>query len=1629
MATPEDKAKKKGGIKEGMRVWVKDPTMAGTDLFTKGYILSLNGNKATVETTDGIKTQELVIHASECHQLHPGDDVPDHCQLMYLSQPTLLENTKRRYMQDKIYTYVGDILVAVNPFNWVEGMYGEHVMKQCRGKRLGLAECGPHAYAISEKVRGEGEAAAASSPPAPSRPRATTPAHAAAATTTPPVSRPHPGNRPRSAAAARPAPAHPPPASPVRTPSQAYAAMKKRKANQCIVVSGESGAGKTETNRQLMNYLVWRGSDAQSSRELTQKIVDTNPILEAFGNAKTTRNKNSSRFGRYVLIEFDGAAEVMGAEVRTFLLERSRVTGTSKAKERSYHVLYQLVSAKTAHANEPITAYRYLSMSGCTSIEGIDDAADHADVSKAMLSVGIRPDEADMTWSYVASMLYLGNIDFGKGEKAAVADGKPLAKAEGQLGVASLEQLLVKRSITVNGETTWIDHTPQEAAMARDSLVKIMYARLFTYLVKRINATVHAPGKTAHHIGLLDVYGFEFFEVNSFEQLCINFANEKLQQFFLSTVFQGEEIQYKEEGVPWTPIAYHDNKDVIELCENPTCGVYPTLDSQCRAPNTSGKTFCGQLHDLQSKSKVFGAPKMGKGETRRKDIHFVVKHFAGDVVYEATEFLEKNNDSLNPDVEAALIGSSIGLVVDICTPEAAAAPTGKGGANRGKSSFSSVGAKFVKSLRSLMEELGSSEAHFIRCIKSNPELLPRKLHGVSVIDQLRMSGTLDAVKLIQGGYPTRIPYDSIHGRYKDILKGVDGIDVDALSPPEFCEAIAEACGVGKFEYYLGVTKMFFKMGAAHFLEDMRDADPEEMRDKLVEMFALFQRKRGARPIIEKNLHMLYHRRQYAVLLEEKRRREEEERRKEEERKRKEEEERKRKEAEHKRREEAEARRREAEEKQRVVDEERRKKAEKSEAWAASMRDEDSRRVSEADEAAKKLSDVEAMINALEDDDDLEAAVEEAGGVKALIEMAGKHEDSPVVQAQFAGVLRDLCISDEIAIDINEAGGTEALIECARIHYDSVEVQSAVAGALRNLSELDQIAVEIATAGGIEVLIDACARHPDNGTVAARVAGALWGLSVHDDIAELIGDMGGTDSLIVAAKNHPDNEEVQASTAGAMRNLSVSDDNKHSIADMEGLEVLIQASEAHIGSSLVQAQVAGALRNLSLNDEVAEQIAVSGGIEALVAASGAHSDNSKVQAGVAGALRNLSVNDEIAEEIATAGGIDALIQASEKHPNNSDVQAEVAGALWGLSVNDEIEEAIAAADGISVLVLAAKNHFQNAKVQARVAGALRKLSANDDNKHEIARAEVGGIEMLIRSSQIHRENAVVQAGVAGALSNLSVDDEIERKIAAEGGIEVLVAAAKSHIDNVKVQARVVRALTNLSVHEENKARIASKDSIATLIQSSYEHADSAEVQAGVAGALRNLSVSPQIADLIVKNDAIRSLIQAAQVHTTNAIVQAGVAGALRNLSVTDSTRKAILAAGGMKILDLAETLHADNEKLQLEVAGARRNLMGEPADKSPKPKPKPAPAPAARPSTAPAESTPTEEPASTKGRSGSPRGRSPLRRPSFGRKKSGSNPPAGDDAKADEGSSGGGKKMSFFGGFSRRSKSPRRDANK
>jgi hypothetical protein len=348
-------------------------------------------------------------------------------------------------------------------------------------------------------------------------------------------------------------------------------------------------------------------------------------------------------------------------------------------------------------------------------------------------------------------------------------------------------------------------------------------------------------------IGLLDVFGFEIFELNSFEQLCINFANEKLQNFFLRAVFKAEELAYKNDGIKWEAISYTDNSNIIEICEGKEKGIFPSLDSVCKAPKATDETLANQLHENHGRSKILCRPKAQKGKkggiTDKEG--FILKHFAGDVTYSVLNWLDKNNDKLSDDYEKHLSMSTKKLVKEYLTKKEEAAPA-KGGRGKPKGA-QTVGRSFLLSLKKLLDALESTDAHFIRCIKPNNELKPNQLYGAFVLTQLKCSGTLEAVELMQRGYPSRIPYSSIHEKYKGFMPPF----VQELPPNEFVEAIALAFGVQREDYQLGMYKIFMRAGKAAFLEELKDANLDEMVPVIVKKIEEFQKRKKSKVMLER----------------------------------------------------------------------------------------------------------------------------------------------------------------------------------------------------------------------------------------------------------------------------------------------------------------------------------------------------------------------------------------------------------------------------------------------------------------------------------------------------------------------------------------------------------------------------------------------------------------------------------------------------------------------------------------------------------------------------------------------------------------------------------------------------------
>jgi len=792
--------KKKGGLKLGSKVWVRDVDVQNPDVFVLATLKGIAGKFAQIETETGDKFEtDLFFPANP-----PGQHQNDHTALLHLSDASLLANSKERYAADEIYTFVGPILVAINPFKYIEKLYTPELKAQCRKFPTGHPERPAHTFSMAEA---------------------------------------------------------------------AYIQMIKQKKQQSLVVSGESGAGKTEVNKQCMNYLVWRACDESS--DLANRILESNPVLEGLGNAKTVRNNNSSRFGKFVTMRFDDNNKLVGAEVQTFLLEKSRVVATTASGERNYHVFYHvLCGAGLLQSSDPDWA-RLLNRSGCTVIPRVNDVEEYHQIVEALRNIGVGAAESTQIQELVAAILALGNLEFGDEENDAaayVSDPELMAKAAELLGcsAAQMETALLKATLKVSkSESYTIEQDPKKALMGRDAFCKAIYQRVFDLLVLRVNeslGTAIQPGLI--FIGLLDVFGFEIFELNSFEQLCINFANEKLQNFFLRAVFKAEELAYKNDGIKWEPITYTDNSAIIDICEGKEKGIFPCLDSTCKAPKATDETLASALHENHARTKILCRPKAsGGGKGKKTGISdkegFILKHFAGDVTYSVLGWLDKNNDKLSEDYEKFLLSSSKALIKEcIAKKEEEPDPKAKGGKGGGKpKGAQTVSRGFLASLKKLLDALESTDAHFIRCIKPNNELKPNQLYGAFVLTQLKCSGTLEAVELMQRGYPSRIPYASIHERYKSFMPDF----VQALPPSEFVEAIALAFGVQREDYQLGMYKIFMRSGKAAFLEELKDANLDEMVPIIVKKIEEFQKRKMAKVIVERNVRTWLWRRRFRKL--------------------------------------------------------------------------------------------------------------------------------------------------------------------------------------------------------------------------------------------------------------------------------------------------------------------------------------------------------------------------------------------------------------------------------------------------------------------------------------------------------------------------------------------------------------------------------------------------------------------------------------------------------------------------------------------------------------------------------------------------------------------------------------------
>ena len=660
--------------------------------------------------------------------------------------------------------------------------------------------------------------------------------------------------------------------SDLKTRANTDSDMLRSGKNQTVVVSGESGAGKTVSAKYIMRYFATRESPDQPTKkrgtdlmsETEEQILATNPIMEAFGNAKTTRNDNSSRFGKYIEIMFDKQTNIIGAKIRTYLLERSRLV-FQPLKERNYHIFYQLVAGASEKERQeldllPVEQFDYLNQGGSPTVDGVDDKAEFEALKKALLVIGVDGSQQSEIFKLLAALLHLGNVKIGasRTDSTLSASEPSLAKASAILGVDPVEfaKWTVKKQLITRGEKITSNLTQQQATVVRDSVAKFVYSSLFDWLVESINfalATEEVLSQVKSFIGVLDIYGFEHFAKNSFEQFCINYANEKLQQEFNAHVFKLEQEEYLKEQIDWTFIDFSDNQPCIDLIEG-KLGILSLLDEESRLPMGSDEQFVTKLHHnyAADKNKFYKKPRFGKSS-------FTVCHYAIDVTYESDGFIDKNRDTVPDEHMAVLRASSnkfLGSVLDAASAvrekDSAASSSNAVKPATGRRIGVAVNRKptlggiFKSSLIELMITINNTDVHYIRCIKPNESKEAWVFEGPMVLSQLRACGVLETVRISCAGYPTRWTYEEFALRYYMLTPSSSWTsEIREMANQILVKALGTSNGKGLDKYQLGLTKIFFRAGMLAFLENLRT-----------------NRLNGAATMIQKNLKAKYYRRKY-----------------------------------------------------------------------------------------------------------------------------------------------------------------------------------------------------------------------------------------------------------------------------------------------------------------------------------------------------------------------------------------------------------------------------------------------------------------------------------------------------------------------------------------------------------------------------------------------------------------------------------------------------------------------------------------------------------------------------------------------------------------------------------------------
>jgi len=657
------------------------------------------------------------------------------------------------------------------------------------------------------------------------------------------------------------------------TAEAAYLNVQRSEKNQSCVISGESGAGKTETTKFILQYLCTVTS--QVSNWVEQQILECNTILEAFGNAKTVRNDNSSRFGKFMQVCFDKKIEIKGMIVQEYLLEQSRIVGQSPT-ERNYHAFYQVIKGadKTQYKLRDSNFYRFTNRSGCDTIASQDDRKEFEKLLMAMTVLNIEDEYQQGIVALVSAVLLAGNLEFEEGaspdesqltenDETLMADFSSLLEIDAD----GAEQCVTTRTIVVRGEATVIPLKPQEALANAEAMAKALYSRTFTWLIDQINQTTSPGQDTAKFIGVLDIFGFENFDFNSFEQLCINFTNEKLHKFFNHYVFQMEQEEYTREGIDWSSITFTDNTVCLECIEKPPKCVLKLLDEECKIPKGSDAGYLEKQHAAMEShpNYIKGADKRLWGE------QFGIRHFAGEVMYTVAGFLAKNKDTDQGPLFELMRESENIFVKDVCRFQdmlsqerkmISAAKTGqtnkkaeKGGSTRGKMTNKAkptVGDTFRRQLAQLVQILDTTTPWYVRCIKPNSKKAAKMYETPLVTEQLNYSGMLDIIRIRREGFPVHVPADVFVTKYSALANLMKGNKL-SKDPRKAAVEILEFVQAPTTEWQLGKTKIFLRDSV---FEPLEEKLKELLDDKVLLIQKTFRMHRAKKAYVKKRMSVM-----------------------------------------------------------------------------------------------------------------------------------------------------------------------------------------------------------------------------------------------------------------------------------------------------------------------------------------------------------------------------------------------------------------------------------------------------------------------------------------------------------------------------------------------------------------------------------------------------------------------------------------------------------------------------------------------------------------------------------------------------------------------------------------------------